>query len=866
MEMTPGRWQEVRRRFEQALEQPVGARQGWVAALAGLDPDLAAEVRSLLAALETEPDRFERPAAVPLGDLLDLGAGPALRVGDHVGPYRIVAEVGQGGMGVVYEAQRDDDQYRKRVAVKTIARGRDSELILRRFRHERQILARLEHRNIAILLDGGVSDTGLPFLVMEFVEGEPIDRFAELNRLGLRERLQLFRQVCGAVQHAHGNLVIHRDLKPANMLVTADGTVKLLDFGIAKLLDDKSSPDDAGMTQAGGAPLTAAYASPEQVAGAAVATATDVFSLGVVLYQLLTGSHPFNQDRPGSDEVRRRIREETPGPPSAAVRDREIPAGLPAPSSRLSRLLEGDLDSIVLMALRKEPGRRYTSVEQLSEDLRRFLEGEPVLARPDSLAYRAEKFVRRNRAAVMAGGVGILALVAGLGATAWQARVAGLERDRAEIAAAAADRQRARAEAVNRFLQNMLGAADPSWYSSTDHPGPETSIGEVFQAAGKRAEVELADEPEVLADALRTLGRANQALRRGDLATAQLERARELHLAAFGPASREVAIDDHELGMAELQRGDLSAAERRFRSALAVFREAGDSTSDEYGRTIADLGLALATSGRPAEAEPLVRVAAAHRWAHDSTSVANAILLGNLGLVLSQQGKFEEAEPAYREALAAFARVPDREYFEKGYTLGNLAIDLLLRGRTTEALPLVEAQIAHFERLLSRDHPTVGYGYVNLARVLQAMSEPGRALVAARHAESLFRAAVPAGHPDLARTDAILGLIHWDLGNPIEAERRLRSALAIRRQRLAPESPHTADAAAALGRVLAQRGRLAEAESLLVAAERTFRTGLRPGDPRTAAVRQSLIDLYTRQGRAAEARAWRDSLPARAGG
>lgn len=821
--MTPERWQRVKSLFDSALECPADARAGWLEAQVHQDTGLRDDVQSLLAAHEVDPDRFESGPAVSLSELIPRSDADSSHAGSMAGPYRLTREVGRGGMGVVFEAYRDDDQYKKRVAVKTLFPGHDSDLILRRFRHERQILARLEHPNIAALYDGGITALGQPYFAMELVEGRPISEYCDAQSLDVRTRLTLFRQVASAVRYAHQSLVVHRDLKPGNILVTAEGTVKLLDFGIAKVLDLAAETDDNLTAAEGGSPLTAAYASPEQVNAQPITTATDVFSLGVVLYQLLAAQHPFNFDRPGMEEVRRRIRELDPAPPSTA------------PRSCLRQLSKGqraELDGIVLMALRKEPARRYSSVEVFSEDILRYLDGRPVIARPDTRTYRLGKFLHRNRTAAIGAFAAIVMLGAGVITTLWQARVARQERDRARSAAA-------KAEGVSRFLQNTLGAADPSWYSRVESHGAETTLGEVVASAGKRAEAELAGSPDVLADVLHTVGRANQALRRSAIAVQQLERARELHLAALGPAHREVALDEHEIGMAELALGNLSQAEAWMRRGLASFRAAGDTTSDGYGRTLADLGLVLSSLGRPAEAEPLIRASATHRRQLDSASPANAILLGNLGLVLSQQGKLEEAEPFYRAALEAYTRYP-REYFEKGYTLGNLAVDLVLLGRPDDALPLVQEQIDHFRGLLGPDHVAVGYGWVNLARVLHAKGQEAKAAEAALKAERIFLAVLPAEHPDLARTESILGQILASQGNVREGERRLRHALAIRRARLAPDSPHTADVEVALGQLLARAGRAAEAESLLRAGYRTYQSKLAPSDPRIREARRLL--------------------------
>lgn len=373
---------------------------------------------------------------------------------EHVGSYRILRELGHGGMGVVYLATRDDVALNRLVALKLVHRGMASPGVLERFERERQVLGALNHPNIARLLDGGTSDRGEPYFVMEYVEGRPIDEYCDARRLTIGERLALFRQVCAAVHHAHQNLVVHRDIKPRNILVTAEGVPKLLDFGIAKLLNPSMAPSLEAPTQTGLRLMTPEYASPEQVKGLPITTATDVYSLGVVLFELLTGHRPYRLRTRIYHEVERIICEEEPQKPSTAITRVEAvdhgadaaPDGAAAPSKhaggsqmitpeavgrarrerppRLRRALEGDIDNIVLMALRKEPQRRYASVEQFAEDIRRHLEGHTVIARADTPGYRAAKFVRRHRAAVLSAGLVTVALLAGLTTTLWQWRVA----------------------------------------------------------------------------------------------------------------------------------------------------------------------------------------------------------------------------------------------------------------------------------------------------------------------------------------------------------------------------------------------------------------------------------------------------------
>ena len=368
----------------------------------------------------------DAPTQLPDDTLGELGA---------IGPYRLIRPLGQGGMGVVYLAVRGDDEFKKRVAIKVLRRGMDSESIIRRFRHERQILASLQHPHIATLLDGGTTPDGAPYFAMEYVEGEVVTEYCQRHRLDVTARLELFRKICAAVHHAHQNLVIHRDIKPANVIVTGDGTPKLLDFGIAKLVNPELGGHTVALT-VDGLLMTPEYASPEQVRGENVTTATDIYSLGVLLYEMLTNRRPYKLTSNAPADVARVVCDSAPIRPSTAVTQLadgdETRSAERAGEARLSRLLRGDLDNIVLKALSKEPERRYASVDQFSEDLHRYLSGRPVIARKDTVRYRMSKFVRRNRAAVVFASVTVVALAAGVVVSTMQARIAARERQRAE--------------------------------------------------------------------------------------------------------------------------------------------------------------------------------------------------------------------------------------------------------------------------------------------------------------------------------------------------------------------------------------------------------------------------------------------------
>jgi non-specific serine/threonine protein kinase/serine/threonine-protein kinase len=443
--MTPERWQQIKAVLAAALERTPVERAAFLEEACGGDISLRAEVESLIACEQPgdsvidSPSLERRGRASVLSALLSrqfettslAGVQPAAEAEWRIGPYRVVRELARGGMGAVYLAERADEQYRREVAIKLIRRGMDTEFVLRRFRNERQILAALDHTNIARLLDGGTTPDRSPYLVMEYVEGVPVDVYCDRHTLSTEERLKLFRQVCSAVGYAHQYLVIHRDIKPSNILVTEEGVPKLLDFGIAKLLGPELAAQTIDPTASALRLMTPAYASPEQIKGEPITTATDVYSLGVLLYELLTGHRPYRVKRAASHELMQAVLGEEPIRPSTVVALTEevqssegstrvtitpesVSSARGGNPVRLRRRLRGDLDNIVLMALRKDPQRRYPSVQQFSEDIRRHLEGRPVTARSDTLSYRAAKFVRRNRIGVAAAAMVLLTLVGGI--------------------------------------------------------------------------------------------------------------------------------------------------------------------------------------------------------------------------------------------------------------------------------------------------------------------------------------------------------------------------------------------------------------------------------------------------------------------
>lgn len=557
----------------------------------GTPGDVRRAVRELLAAADRAGDRFETPALIALGAPEPLAA-PSL-VGRRVGPFSVLRRLGQGGMGTVYEAERVDASYSQRVALKTLWRGADSEVLMQRFRSERQILASLQHPHIAQLLDGGATPEGTPWLALEYVNGVPIDEYCDTHRLDVRARLDLFRQVCSAVHFAHRNLVVHRDLKPSNVFVTSDGSVKLLDFGIAKLLDDPRG--EGTLTHAGYAPYTAAYAAPEQVAGEPISTATDVYALGALLVHLLTGQPPLDVgDLHGAALASRIMQHPAPAPSAllqqmpASRRDDVVATRRAGSASRLVRTLQGELDAIALMALRKEPDRRYPSVDALSDDVHRYLRGARVLARPDTIGYRLSSVVRRHRALATGSGVGLLVALAATGV--WYTQVRETRREAA------------RSERIAQFMTRLVAASDPSASEAIVRIGPRGTLAQLLDGAIARVPREFADDPRSRARLYTAIGVNFRAQGRLEEAGRVLDSAVVLSGTSYGERSEPFIAAALELAQVQFAGGGPNAARTTLDRAFTAL------TGQE--RALPALhASALLTLGTVRKAEGAVRVA-----------------------------------------------------------------------------------------------------------------------------------------------------------------------------------------------------------------------------------------------------------------
>ncbi len=896
--------------FDEVAERPTTERQRALAELCHSEPGLRSEVEALLAA-EAGASSFLAglapavDAAVPLPSLL----------GRQLGPYRIEEKLGQGGMSTVYLGLRTDLTYQQRVAIKVFGFSPDRADLLSRFQAERQILASLQHPAIARLFDGGTTEEGLPYLVMELIDGVPVDRYCQERRLPPSERIDLFLKICAAVAYAHRNLVVHRDLKPANILVDAEGDPKLLDFGIAKLLAGAAMPLPAEATQTGHRLMTPLYASPEQVAGGPITTATDVYALGVLLYVLLTGRLPYRVDaeRPGALE--QAIAERPPEPPSQAA------------PPRLRRVLAGDLDNILLTALRKSANERYPSVDLLAEDLRRHRQGLPVAARPATLGYRLRKFVGRHRLATGVGSATIL-LIAGLAVTM-------------TFQSVRLRRERDKAVQVTRFLEEIFRSSD-----AEEGRGKDLTARELLDQGGEKILEELKGQPETQATLALTIGRAYRSLGLYERAAIFLERSLALRRQRLGEKNLEVAECLDSLSDLYLRRNELSRAEAAARQALAIRQALGGESDPAIAESFNNLGLVLLVRADFDAAQPLFRealrinrkhagpeaagniqllanLAVVRRGKGDLAGAADlyreAILLdgrhhhaahpdssrlqSNLGVVLVRQGDLAGAEAAFREALAVAHRVYGEEHpsialqlnnlasvlVDRGdlataetlyrqalamqrkllgsehehvaATLNNLADLLAQKGDPAAARQLYEESLRIVRKLFGEEHPRVADELANLAKLFAAQGDTRAAEPLAREALAIRRKVLGESHPSYGASLVSLGAIRLAQGAPAEAEPLLRQGLAILHRMLPADHPETAAAESQLGSCLAARGRPAEAEPLLLAGYRTLDRKLGAAHPQTTAALHRLVAYYEARGDSGATASYRARLP-----
>lgn len=841
--LTPDYWQKLETLFHAALELQPGARREYLQQECAGDEQLRQQVESLILSSDPTSHLMDGVIAEEAAAVTDLAPG------ERIGQYEIVRELGQGGMGAVYLAVRADDQFRKQVAIKLVRADFSSRSIVERFRTERQILANLEHPGIARLLDGGATTRGSPYVVMEYVDGVPVDVYCERHRLSIRERLVLFRRIADAVSYAHRNLIVHRDIKPDNVLVTAQGEPKLLDFGIAKLLIAEGAPvQPSQSTIATERLMTPEFASPEQARGEAITTLSDVYSLGVLVYKMLTDKVPVRLSSQRAADIEREICERVPVRASVAARGTGSWAKLGKESAR-------DLDTILMVALHKEPGRRYASVENFSADIERYLDGFAVLARGDSWSYRTGKLIRRHPFATAAA---VLFLVAAVGFSTGMA-----------ILAQRARREARTANEVTDYLIGVFRSNDPN-----SGRGDLVTARELLDRGAQQLDTKLRDEPVVQARMLDTMGELYNDLGLSQKAEDLLRRSLEVRKTRLSLNDVAAADTLDRLGDVAQDMSQYAVAERYFRQALAIRQKESGPDSGPVAEDYARISSILWNMGNYAPAEDLDRKAIAiETRLHGPDALITLDMQNDLGTIYDSEdryqaaadqakyvldtrlrieppnhpdlgyswhnyaqplaglGRFKDAENAERRAVAVRIQAYGKDHPQVAENQGELAGILLKTGKFEEALQLAQQAFARELALYGSDNRDTNYCRTNYARALLAAGRGAEALDQERTALTVWERLVPPHHPKLASALVILGMIDTAMSNAKAADAELARAIEYLTEFYGPGHTLVADAQILRAEALIDDGRLAEARILATQALATERAAFPAGHP-----------------------------------
>jgi serine/threonine-protein kinase len=810
-------WKEIDALFDEALDLPPDEREAFLDEHCDGRPGLREELESLLMAEAEAPSFLDQQAmhfAAPAYDPEEgqsITADPLAAPSHRVGPYRLEEEIGRGGMSRVFRAERTDGGFNQTVAVKLLRIGLDTEPARRRFRLEQQVLAKLQHPNIAALLDGGLTEDDVPYLVMEYVEGQPITTYCDDNALTIPERISLLCDVGQALRHAHRNLVVHRDLKPSNVLVTPDGTFKLLDFVIARPLDEADASITLPDTRTGVRPMTPAFAAPEQVRGNTVTTSTDVFQMGVLTYGALSGHRPFDaSDQRGME---RAILDTQPEPPSAVVNQPRTEAdskdtGRPTTPEdiseargttprRLRHLLEGDLNTIVQTAMRKNPDHRYASVEALVGDLERYLEEKPIKARSTSLEYRFRKFVQRNRLGVSIASA-FLGLVLTFGLLLYQ------QREHAQ-------QEAQKAEIVSSYLVDLFGAGTPS----------DTVTAHTLVHRGLDRVERLQDRPVVQAEMLDALGKASRGIGQWTQADSLLERSLTLRRQHLGPPHPDLVAS--LLHVADTKRSEQRLWEARplYEDALSMSRHLRKGT--HQAEILEGLAQTISQQGNPDSAEVIMRrVIDLRRRNHGERYHALPLDQMHLAQIVQRQGKHEEAEALYRAGLRQMQRGTGYTPNERVTAYTNFGSLLRNKGENAAAATYYRKALTLANRTMGRDHPRARRARDHLYEVLLQRGRYEDALSLARTNLEVAAKKYEVPHPAIADAYQQVGHLLDNMGRSIEAEPILERTVEMRDAEQAPDHIQTHNSRVQYALCLVEHNRLGMAETMLRKGENTL--------------------------------------------
>jgi serine/threonine protein kinase len=842
MKIDPAMWPALSRLLDDWLDLPSEARPHWLENLDPSDAALLPALRELLAAEEgLSTGSFLQTLPKIAADTNTGAAIPdGLTEGARIGPYRLIRELGRGGMSVVWLAARADGSLQREVALKLPFVSPASRALAVRFERERDILAGLVHPNIARLYDAGADPTGQPYLALEFVEGEPINVYCDRLHLSLRSRLAILLDVVRAVQYAHTNLIIHRDLKPSNILVTSTGAVRLLDFGIAKLTSNRSA-GATDLTGLGGQPLTPEYASPEQIAGEPVTAASDVYSLGVLLYELATGARPYRLRRNTRGSLEDAILEADVMAPSQAVPSDAAARARGSTRKKLSRALRGDLDNIALKALQRQARRRYASAEALAQDLERYLRGEAVLAQPQSTWYRVRKFARRNWVAVASAAAIVSTLSIGLGVALVQTRHAQTEA--------------AISKALSDFVQDDLLAQASARAQSgpNSRPNPDLRVRDALDRAAARINGRFDSQPLVEASIRETMGRTYRDLGLYREAQVHLERAMTLRRRTLGMAHLDTLHAGNELGVLYTTQANYTAAEPLLTEVLAARLRLQPQDHRDVLGTLNDLAVVETRRGKYAQATAHTeQVLEIQRRVLGPEHPDTVVVMHNLAVTYLTQGKFERAEELLGKVADVKRRTLGPEHPSYLGTINNLGIVYRSEGKYAQSESTLKGALDVRLRVLGERHPDTLDSKSSLALLYQAESRYSDAEPILLEVLEARRSVLGEEHSTTLASLNNLAELYRREGKSGQAEQLFTELLAVRRRALGAEHPNTIQALASLGNIKLATRQYPEAESLLRAAVEGYRKGL--ADSWQSYYAQSMLaEALAAQGRTAEA-------------
>lgn len=847
--MDKNRWEKINQILDDVITYPENKRLAFVEQACGSDTELLKEVREMLASMEkfygnddTLKEDLEKNDALFRMAMDEMKAEDDIYLaGKTIGPWNLTELIGRGGMGSVYKARRKNEAgIQQAGALKIIHKSLITPSHTDRFRLEQQILSGLQHPNIANFIDSGITTDGIPYMVMEYVEGEPLLDYCDTHKLTISQRLDLFKTVCRTIQFAHKSLIVHRDLKTENILVTEDGHVKILDFGIAKLLDPNLYELSPVETQPGLRMLSLEYASPEQVAGKPVTTSTDVYSLGVLLYRLLGGVHPFEVNDHSFREVEKMVLEKEPSLPSQRFsnlqdgnRKKEIARNRSLDPSELTHLLKGDLDAIANKALQKNPERRYDSAEVFTADIERHQQGLPISARPDTLGYRSTKFISRHRWAVTAAVLVLLSLGVGIVATLWQAKQA--------------EQNAEQAEQVSAFLLELIEGSDPT--KSNDG---STTVRELLDQGYEKFRTELNDQPIVRARMLGMIGKVYDNLGLYDEALPALEESIE-GFQQENDQSSDYATALLQYANLQYRLGDSDKMESAAREAYQVNLHHFDEDAPENASILNTLAIALQDKGEREEATQIYRQIIKIRRNDPDQQSNLAINLNNLAILLQEDGELDESEELYKEAIEVVKNKWGEEHPYMAYVLNGYAGIHEDRKDFKKAIDALTRALTIGRAVFPEEHPFIAVVLHNIGRDYEYAEDYETAVDYYQEALDLRRKSLPPDHIDIASSLDALGWVAIKTGQPTQAEPMLRQALAIRKQTYQENDWRVAQVESHLGRSLLQQGKMEEAKTLLEKSYPVLEDFFGPDHFHVQRTQEDLSEIYQQAGKPAPA-------------